>query len=167
MPICPTCGREIDASDAFCRYCGASLTEMRVIPSTPEGAVKALLVQRLDGIKRKNAETIQGLVDKEKYTKFDDWAPFQLQNSQALRREAEAFQVLKEYEYETSDWRIDIFDDAAVASFMIAYRGTIRNSRFNIRSRVSAFLVNKDGKWKLVHEHWSRLPEERRRLFPF
>lgn len=170
MPYyCPKCSMEVSETDNFCRRCGVNLTQIEAFPSTPEGMIKAVLLQRVDGIKRKNPEAIINLVDKERYTKFDDWPPFERQGPEALNREAEAFKVLKEYNYETSDWRIDIFEDAAVASFIISYQGTIRDRSFKIRSRVTAFLVKKDGEWKLVHEHWSRFSEEtpRRRRFPW
>jgi len=159
MPRCPKCGLEVVNTDNFCRYCGADLKAL----STPEQAVKAVLERRIDGIKRKSAEAIRGLVDEEHYTKFDDWPPFERQGLEALKREAEAFQVLAEYDYQSSDWRIDLFEDSASASFTINYGGTIRGRPFNIRSRVTAFLVKAGGNWKLVHEHWSRFPDEQRR----
>jgi len=161
MPSCPNCGMEVSGTDIFCGHCGANLAEMKAAPSVPEGAVKTLLMQRIEAIKRKDTEAIANLVDKEKYTKFDDWPPFERQSSDALTREADALKVLKEYEYETTDWRIDIFEDAAVASFTINYHGTIRNQGFQVRSRVSALLTKREEAWKLIHEHWSRFPEAR------
>lgn len=125
---------------------------------TPENEVKAIIIQRIDGIKNKNAQAIEGLVDRDRYTKFDDWPPFERQDSTALKREADAINVLKEYDYETTNWKIDIFGDAALASFTISYRGTIRDLEFSIRSRITAFLVRKKA-WKLIHEHWSRFHE--------
>lgn len=126
----------------------------------PRDAVKDVLIQRVEGIKKRNARSIASLVDRERYTKFDDWPPFKRQNLRALDREAEALRVLKEYDYEITDWKINIFGDAALASFMINYRGTIRDLKFNIHSRVTAFLVKQEGDWKIVHEHWSRFPEQ-------
>ena len=125
---------------------------------TPENEVKAIIIQRIDGIKNKNALAIEGLVDRDRYTKFDDWPPFERQDSTALKREADAINVLKEYDYETTNWKIDIFDNTALASFIISYRGTIRDLEFSIRSRITALLVRKEA-WKLVHEHWSRFHE--------
>lgn len=130
-----------------------------VVEASPE-AVRAVLIQRIEGIKNKNPRVIASLVDRKRYSKFDDWPPFKRQGSEALKREADALKVLEEYEYETSDWKIDIFGDAALASFTIKYRGKIRELRFNVRSRVSAFLLRREGSWKLVHEHWSRFPEQ-------
>lgn len=125
---------------------------------TPEDLVKAVLTQRVGGIKNRDAKSIAGLVDRESYTKFDDWPPFERQDATALNREAEALKVLREYDYEITDWEIDIFDNAALASFIIQYHGVIRDLSFNIRSRVTAFLLKRGEDWKIVHEHWSRIP---------
>ena len=132
--------------------------EATALKGAPEDLVKAVLTQRIEGIKSRNARSIAGLVDRKSYTKFDDWPPFERQDSTALNREAEALKVLKEYDYEITDWNIDIFGDAALASFIIRYRGTIRDVNFNIRSRVTAFLLKRGEDWKIVHEHWSRIP---------
>ncbi len=128
------------------------------LKGTPEDSVKAVLIRRIEGIKNRDTRSIASLVDRRSYTKFDDWPPFNLQNSTALNREAEALKVLKEYDYETADWKIDIFDDAALVSFIIRYHGMIRDVSFNIRSRVTAFLLKRGEDWKIVHEHWSRIP---------
>jgi len=126
--------------------------------AAPEDAIRAFLTQRIDGIKNRNARSIAGLVDEERYTKFDDWPPFTRQDSSALYREAEALKVLKEYDYEATDWKVNVFGDAALASFIINYRGRIRDLKFNIHSRVTSFLVKRDGSWRIIHEHWSRFP---------
>ncbi len=155
MLHCPNCGAEVSETHNFCWKCGASLKE----PKTPEAAVRAVLIARIEGIKHKDIEVVRKTIEDEHYTKFDDWPPFERQGIEALKREEQALHVLKRYDYETSDWRIDIFDDAAVASFTIKYEGQIRKRRFYIKSRVSAFLIKRGDKWKIVHEHWSRFPE--------
>lgn len=125
----------------------------------PKEAVKTVLVTRIEGIKNKDAQIIKRLTDRNIYTKFDDWPPFELQDFHALDREADALRVLKEYDYTTKDWKINVFGETAIASFVITYRGTIRTLNFTITSRVTAFLVKRDEDWKLIHEHWSRFPE--------
>jgi ketosteroid isomerase-like protein len=178
MAKCPKCGAEAAENDSFCRSCGVRLSQPETVPSTSEDAVKAVITQRIDGVRRRDTEAILRFVDKDRYTKFDDWPPFERQGPEALDREAEAFKVLKEYSYEITDWKVEVFGDASLASFIINYRGVIRELSFNIRSRVTVFLVNKGGEWKLVHEHWSRFPGEQgqreqwqgqrmRRRFPF
>jgi ketosteroid isomerase-like protein len=123
-----------------------------------EDEVKAVLIRRIEGIKKKDAQSIADLVDKDRYTKFDDWPPFERQGLEALNREAEALKVLKEYDYEISGWKVDVINNVAIASFIINYGGTIRDLNFNIKSRVTAVLTKINGEWKLIHEHWSRFP---------
>ncbi|MBS7653162.1 MAG: zinc-ribbon domain-containing protein [Candidatus Bathyarchaeia archaeon] len=159
MPYCPSCGAEVGETDNFCRRCGARLKELEYPPGTPEAAVKSVIIGRIEGIKRRDPEAISNLVDRERYTKFDDWPPYELQGPEALEREAEALRVLKEYTYETMNWKINILGDAALAAFTIRYRGTIRDRDFDLRSRVTAVLAKSGDVWRIVHEHWSRSPE--------
>jgi len=139
-----------------------------------EDEVKAVLIRRIEGIKKKDAQSIADLVDKDRYTKFDDWPPFERQGLETLNREAEALKLLKEYDYEISGWKVDVINNVAIASFIINYRGTIRDLNFNIKSRVTAVLTKINDEWKLIHEHWSRFPQtwqetpqRPRRRFPF
>ena len=123
--------------------------------------IRNVLIGRIEGVRNKDSTAIGALVHKEKYTKFDDWPPFDLQGPEALKSEAQALKVLKEYTYETRSWKIEVFGDSATAAFIIRYRGKIRDLSFNIQSRVTAFLVKHGGEWKIVHEHWSRFPERK------
>jgi ketosteroid isomerase-like protein len=139
-----------------------------------EDEVKAILIQRIEGITNKDAQVIANLVDKDRYTKFDDWPPFERQGPEALNREAEALKVLKDYAYDIGECKIDIIGDVALATFIINYRGTIRDLKFDIKSRVTAVLTKSNNTWKLIHEHWSRfpqkwqeMPQRQRRRFPF
>jgi len=170
LPHCPKCGQEVAVEDNFCRQCGLNLKDVEY---KPEDEVRGLLIKRMEGIKNRDSQAITSLVDRERYTKFDDWPPFTRQGPEALDREAEALEVLKEYEYKTSDWRVDLFDDAAVATFTVNYRGRIRDLSFDITSRVTALLLKQEDSWRIVHEHWSRFPgreqgiRRRRRWLPF
>lgn len=157
MPYCPKCGAEVSESYNFCWRCGASIRNF--ITNMPEDAIRSTVIARIEGIKNSDINAIKSAINEENYTKFDDWPPFERQGLDALKREAEALRVLKEYNYEVSGWKIDIFDDAAVASFVINYNGQIRNRKFYIKSRVSIFLIKMGNEWKIVHEHWSRFPE--------
>jgi len=134
--------------------------EKPAVEASPEEAVKSVLIRRLDGIKGRDPRSIAALVDMEGYTKFDDWPPFERQGRDALRREAGALRLLRDYEYETGDWSVTVLGDTALASFTIRYRGAIRDLKFDVRSRVTAVLVRREGVWRLTHEHWSRFPGE-------
>ncbi|MCX8170991.1 MAG: nuclear transport factor 2 family protein [Candidatus Bathyarchaeota archaeon] len=159
LPYCPNCGGQINEGYDRCKRCGFNITQIKGLLNSSQEAVKSVVLQRIEGIKRKDAEAVQRLINKENYTKFDDWPPFERQGLDGLKREAEALKVLKEYRYEVKDLRIDLFDNVALTSFIIKYSGRIRNMDFDVRSRVTIVLVKAGDEWKIVHEHWSRFPE--------
>lgn len=165
MPYCPKCGNRVSVEDNYCSKCGFKLKEVELF--TPEQkAVMEVILKRIEAIKNRDPKTIEELVDKTLYTKFDDWPPFtRLEGEYALNEEAKALKVLVNYEYEVSGWRIDILSNVAVASFYIAYRGRIRRIDFDIKSRVSVVLLKRNDAWKIVHEHFSRIAERERRGF--
>lgn len=156
MLKCPSCGGTIKEDYRFCKYCGSKLTSEG--EASPEEVIKNVLIQRIEAIKNRDAKAIANLVFAEKYTKFDDWPPFDLQDSNALRSESDALKVLKEYSYETRGWRVEIFGDLALAAFIIRYKGRIRDLDFNVQSRVTEVLLKHGDRWRIVHEHWSRFP---------
>lgn len=161
MHYCPNCRSRVNETDIFCRRCEFNVAQVRASLNSREEAIKAIVTQRVEGIRRRDPELIQRLIHKDGYTKFDDWPPFERQGIDGLEREAEALKVLKEYSYEISDWRMDLLDgNVALASFIIKYRGRIRDINFNIKSRVSVVLMRIKEEWKIVHEHWSRFPEK-------
>jgi ketosteroid isomerase-like protein len=154
--FCPNCGKEIKEGSNFCPFCGFRLVSEGKIPDRE--VIKNVLTRRIEGIKNRDAKVIESLVLGEKYMKFDDWPPFELQGPEGLKNEAEALKALKEYDYEARAWNIEVFDDSATAAFIIKYRGQIRDLSFSVQSRVTVFLIKQEGEWKIVHEHWSRFP---------
>ncbi len=156
--FCPNCGKKIEEGSNFCAFCGFRLTSEGIIQ--PQEIIRNVLIRRLEGIKNRDAKAIKSLVYEEKYSKFDDWPPFELQGSEGLKNEAEALKVLKEYGYEMRVWQIEVFGDSAIAIYTIWYQGTIRNLSFKVQSRVTSFLIKHEGEWRIVHEHWSRFPKQ-------
>jgi len=156
--FCPNCGKQVPEGAHFCTSCGFRLVSENRIPV--QEVIRNVLRRRIEGIKNRDAKAIEGTVYKERYTKFDDWPPFDLQDSEGLRNEAQALKVLREYDYETKTWNIEVFEDSALATFTIRYWGRIRDLSFNVQSRVTAFLMKHEGEWRIVHEHWSRFPQQ-------
>jgi ketosteroid isomerase-like protein len=155
MTKCPTCGTENEESNVFCKQCGSKLK------LTGEDDVKNAVVKRFEAIKNKDEGAIKALMDAG-YTKYDDWPPYQRQEgAQALENESSAFNVLSNYTYELRDFKANVIEDVAVATFTIHYQGTMRNQPFNFTSRATTVLRKQDSTWKVIHEHLSRFPEER------
>jgi ketosteroid isomerase-like protein len=190
MPKCANCGTESAEGDSYCKHCGAKLVapaqdqtmvqnqtavQNQIAAGLPmEDEIKNTVIKRFDGIKNKDESAVKALID-EHYNKYDDWPPFGRQEATvALNNEFGAFKVLSNYSYELKDFEANVFGDVAVATFTLHYQGTMRNNPFNVTSRVTSILKKEDSGWKVVHEHYSRFPEERpqqfmprRRGFPF
>jgi ketosteroid isomerase-like protein len=127
--------------------------------------VKNTVVKRFEGIKNRDEAVVRALID-ERYNKFDDWPPFGRQDAtKALENEFGAFKVMSNYTYELKDFEANVFGDAAVATFTIHYQGQIRNRPFDMNSRVTSVLKKPVSGWKVVHEHFSRFPEETRQQY--
>jgi ketosteroid isomerase-like protein len=169
MPKCPNCGGEIGEGYIFCKNCGTKLTglpenQTKAVPSL-EDEIENAVIRRFDGIKNRDEETVRALID-ERYSKFDDWPPFKRQMAaEALENEFGAFKVLSNYSYELKDFEANVFVDTAVATFTIHYQGQIRNRPFEVTSRVTSVLKKQNSGWKVVHEHFSRFPEETRQQY--
>lgn len=163
MITCPKCGREIEEQSYFCKFCGTTIG-LGTRSANNESELRLTIDKRLNAIKTRDEETINSLLEKGQYTKFDDWPPFNLQDStEALENERGAYKVIQKYDYEIKYYKEEQFSDFGLAAFQIHYWGTIRNQDFDVDSRVTIILKKLEQKWRIVHEHWSRFPEKRQR----
>ncbi len=103
---------------------------------------------------------------RDQFTKFDENPPYGRQNSEeAFVHEQAAFANISDYSYSIDDLRIDLLGDVAVASYYLAYSGMFVNdysfegSPVRAKTRITMVLVRAPNGWKMVHEHFSRLPE--------
>ncbi|MEM3737354.1 MAG: nuclear transport factor 2 family protein [Candidatus Bathyarchaeia archaeon] len=122
--------------------------------------VGEVIRRRIEGIRLRDPSMIASTVKVGFYTKFDDWTPKLQEGSEALKEEEAALKVLSSYNYKMRDLRIEVHGGCAWASFYLDYEGAIRGSRFNVQSRVSMFLLEEGGEWRIVHEHFSIMPKE-------
>jgi ketosteroid isomerase-like protein len=130
-----------------------------------EDDVKNTIIKRFDGIKDKDEAAVRAIMD-EHYNKFDDWPPFGRQDAaKALENEFSAFKVLSNYGYELKDYEENILGDVAIATFAVHYQGQMRGRPFEVNSRVTSVLKKQDSGWKVVHEHYSRFPDETRQQY--
>ena len=163
MITCPKCGREIEEQSYFCKFCGATIGPAASSVNN-KSELNDVVDKRLNAIKTHDEDTINSIIEKESYTKFDDWPPFNIQDStEALENERGAYKVIQKYDYEIKYYKEKQFDNFGLATFQIHYWGTIRNQDFDVNSRVTIVFKKREEKWKIIHEHWSRFPEKRQR----
>jgi len=185
MPNCPKCGALVDEDAVFCTNCGNALPQQPTQPqssqttSPPLGektalteatlassddVIKNVIIKRLDGIKNKDEKAIRSIIDAGRYSKFDDWPPYSRQDGDAaLKNEFGAFQVLSNYNYDLTNFKVDMIGDVAIATFQLHYTGQMSIRPFEVNSRITTILLKQDSEWKIIHEHYSRLGEEQQR----
>lgn len=123
-------------------------------------SIENVIIQRMEGIKLKKFRMIREVIHTDLYSKFDDWPPgTRMLGEEALRNEEGALKVLDEYRYTVNDLVMKVKEDFAWASFYVNYKGMIRKRSFDVKSRVSMVLAKSGSQWRIVHEHFSMLPE--------
>jgi ketosteroid isomerase-like protein len=102
------------------------------------------------------------------FSKFDDSSPYKRQTySQALMHEEVAYSNITDFNYKIEDLKIDLFGkEFAIATFHLETGGLFVNDyRFEgsparSKLRVTMVFLWKDDQWLIVHEHFSKFPEE-------
>jgi ketosteroid isomerase-like protein len=106
--------------------------------------------------------------DEELFSKFDDSSPYKRQSLRpALAHEDLTYSNITDFNYKIEDLKIDLLGDTvALATFHLETGGLFVNDyRFEgsparSKTRVSMVFLWKDDKWVIVHEHFSRFPDE-------
>ena len=103
---------------------------------------------------------------RDKFTKFDENPPYTRQNSdEAFVYEQAAFANIADYAYSIEDLRTDLLGEVAISTFYLSYSGMFVNDySFEgspVRSKIRATIVmaRTPKGWKMVHEHFSRIPD--------
>lgn len=91
-----------------------------------------------------------------KFTKFDDGDVSQMQDyAMAKKTEEEFFTSTSDFDYTLPEVKVDVFDDVAIASFILDYSVVMGEDTFTGKSRSSLVFVKENENWKIVHEHFS------------
>lgn len=128
-----------------------------------EGTIRAFF----EAGREKDLTALAGFhAPRDQFSKFDEIPPYSRQNSdEAFVYEQAAFANISDYSYSIDDLRIDLFRDLAVTSFYLSYTGMFVNdysfegSPVRARARVTMVLGRTPDGWKMIHEHFSRIPE--------
>ncbi len=125
----------------------------------------------LETIRRSFELGRKGLVDEfnelhdQNYTRFSELPPYRLQErDEALRLKASLLRGLVDFTYQLIYPTIVVVDGAAVAVFLMKYRGMAVNSYafegriVDATVRYSMVLQRSANSWKILHEHISKIP---------
>jgi ketosteroid isomerase-like protein len=93
-----------------------------------------------------------------KFSKFSTNPAERLDAEAARAGEHNGLSGANDLTMQIQDLKIDLFDNAAVATFILNYGFTVGNGRVEKDARSTLVLVKEGGEWKIVHEHLSAPP---------
>jgi hypothetical protein len=98
-----------------------------------------------------------------RFSSYNDVPPLDLKDyATTIALQQLRFVSISDYEYELQNIRVDLFDNCAVATFVVKQTGMIvdnysfRGQHLSIESR-GTFVLIKSQKWKIVHIHLSKI----------
>jgi ketosteroid isomerase-like protein len=119
--------------------------------------IKKLLIDIFATAKAKDMDRLEAYhLNSPKFSKFDDGDVPDIQDyAMAKKTEEELFTSISEFDYTLPDVKVDVFDDVAIASFILDYSVVMGEDTFAAKSRSTLVFVKVDGQWKIAHEHFS------------
>lgn len=101
-------------------------------------------------------------LDDARFSSYSDVPPLELKDfATTIALQQLRFVSISDYEYELKNFKIDLFDNFAIVTFLVRQTGMIvdnysfRGQHFSMESRAS-FVVMKTSKWKIIHLHLSK-----------
>lgn len=130
-----------------------------------EDIVKKLVYRSFEIGKSKDLQAIQSLHYKDnRFSKFGDTPPYmRMDFNDACMYEELYFASVSDYDFKIEDLRVDLFDDMAIATFIVEHTGMLVDDysftgrMMNIRSRGTMVFQKKGPQWLIVHEHFSKI----------
>jgi len=132
--------------------------------TTDSTKIRDLIYNYFQLAKTKEIEKIEEYLDPS-FSKFGDSPPYDRRDfERALMLEQLQFASLSDYDFKIENLKTEVMGDAAVATFVLQVTGMIvddysfRGTTIDYRSRVTIILQkDKNGRWKMVHHHLSKL----------
>lgn len=98
-----------------------------------------------------------------RFSSYSDVPPFDLKDyATTFALQQLRFVSISDYEHEIKNIRVDLFDNCAVATFVVKQTGMVvdnysfRGEHLSMESRATFVLV-KSQKWKIAHIHMSKV----------
>jgi ketosteroid isomerase-like protein len=134
------------------------------LTATDSAKIRDIIYNYFQLAKTKEIEKIEEFIDPQ-FTKFGDSPPYDRRDfERALMLEQLQFASLSDYDFKIEGLKTEVMGDAAVATFVIQVTGMIvddysfRGTTIDNRARATVVLrKDKNGQWKMVHQHLSKL----------
>jgi ketosteroid isomerase-like protein len=119
--------------------------------------VEQTLNEIMDAVRRKDVDHLEGLnLYGPSFTKFDDFEPLGRQDAETCRHsEREGLLGLKAADFRFHELKVDLFGEAAVATFILGENMTTEAETISVKARSTMVFVRGGNRWKIAHEHFS------------
>jgi ParB family transcriptional regulator, chromosome partitioning protein len=122
--------------------------------------ILSLIVNKLRLIHSGDFKSVENMqIFDDSFSLFSAFPPFEkIEKNYALSRVKNwSYELAPRLAYKVSDFEAEILNDVAFATLTLSYSGTFHDRQIKMRAGGTIILVRKSGKWKIRHEHWSRL----------
>lgn len=114
----------------------------------------------VDSLNSRDVKLLEKIRSSEKYSMFDDFPPFRLLNYPAsIEHESSLLGTIDGRTYTIRDLKVTTLgseENVALATFTSEDQLRVKQFSYLFRSRVSLVLERINGRWKIIHEHWSQ-----------
>jgi ketosteroid isomerase-like protein len=134
------------------------------LAATDSTKIRDLINNYFQLAKTKEIEKIEEFLDAT-FTKFGESPPYDRRDfERALMLEQLQFASLSDYDFKIENLKIEVMGEFAIATFVIQVTGMIvddysfRGTAINNKTRATVVLLKDNaGRWKMVHQHLSKL----------
>jgi ketosteroid isomerase-like protein len=135
------------------------------LTATDSAKIRDIIYNYFELAKTKEIEKIEEYLDSS-FTKFGDSPPYDRRDfERALMLEQLQFASLSDYDFKIEYLETKVTGDSAVATFVLQVTGMIvddyrfRGTTIDNKARTTIVLQkDKNGQWKMVHQHLSKMP---------
>jgi len=118
--------------------------------------IKILLQDILQAAKSKDMDALDAYhLNSLKFSKFGGDIPGRQDYDSMTKFEREGFTQISEFNYKLLDTKVDVFDDVAIATFILDYNVGVNDTTIFKKKRFSMVFVQDKERWKITHEHSS------------
>jgi len=136
------------------------------LPESDESLIKKTVYRAFEIGKSKDLQSIQSMhYNDKRFSKFGDTPPYmRMDFNDACMHEELYFASVSDYDFKIEDLRVDIFDDTAIATFLIEHTGMLVDDysftgrTMDVKSRATMVFQKKGSEWLIIHEHFSKIP---------
>jgi len=116
--------------------------------------------------KTKNLAPLRAIqLDDPRFSSYNDVPPLDLKDyATTIALEELRFVSISDYNYEIKNIKVSIFDNSAIATFLLKQTGMLVDNKaftgqlFSMESRAT-FVFVKMPKWKIIHFHFSKISD--------